>query len=132
MKTFPFLSLKNSQLLLRCGLAIVFLSHAIVRIIGNTVERFGGFLESKGLPYGVSLVWGITVFEIVGALLLVANYGTKWISVAFILMLAAGIQLIHAPLGWFVGEHGTGGVEYSFMLMIALMVTASADRTFRN
>ena len=35
--------------------------------------------------------------------------------------------LIHANLGWFVGEHGVGGMEYSLCLIVALLVIAAAD-----
>jgi putative oxidoreductase len=38
-----------------------------------------------------------------------------------------GIVIIHAQLGWFVGEHGTGGSEYSVCLLLCLLVIAAAD-----
>jgi putative oxidoreductase len=53
------------------------------------------------------------------------NFYTKILCIVFLLILFTGIFLIHAKLGWFVGEHGTGGVEYSFILMMALLVIAS-------
>ena len=37
-----------------------------------------------------------------------------------------GIVIIHAKLGWFVGEHGTGGSEYSVCLLLCLLVIAAA------
>jgi putative oxidoreductase len=49
---------------------------------------------------------------------------------ASVLMFIAfmGIVIIHAQLGWFVGEHGTGGVEYSLALIVSLVTIAAADR----
>jgi putative oxidoreductase len=44
------------------------------------------------------------------------------------LISGTGIVLIHAQKGWFVGEHGTGGVEYSIVLFVACVVLAAADR----
>ncbi|WP_295116449.1 DoxX family protein [uncultured Chitinophaga sp.] len=128
MKRLPFLSLTQALVLLRASLALIFLLHAIVRIANGTIERFGGFLNTKGFIYGSVVVWGITVYEIAGGLLLALGYFTRWLSAGFIVLLITGIILIHASLGWFVGEHGTGGVEYSFILIIALLVTAAADR----
>lgn len=128
MKKFPFISQKNSIILLRVSVAIIFLSHSIMRIINATVGQFGEFLEEKGFPFGVVWVWGITSFEIVGGILLIFGYFTKILSLGFILLLVIGIVLIHASLGWFVGEHGTGGCEYSFILIIAFMVIATFDQ----
>ncbi|TAE25418.1 MAG: DoxX family protein [Cytophagales bacterium] len=121
------LSLKNALTLLRIGLAVVFLAHALVRLANGTIPRFGQFLETKGLPAGVMLVYVLTAFEIVGSLLLLAGRYVRWVSAGFIGILLVGIVLIHASLGWFVGEHGTGGTEYSFVLIICFVVVAAAD-----
>lgn len=42
-----------------------------------------------------------------------------------------GIALLHARLGWFVGEHGIGGMEYSLCLSFALLVIMAGDREGR-
>jgi putative oxidoreductase len=127
MQKFPFLTLAQMLVVLRVSIAFVFIAHASVRVIGGTVERFGGFLESKGFIMGVAIVWVITAFELVGGALLAWGRFTKWLSAAFIGMLIVGIILIHASFGWFVGEHGTGGVEYSAVLIVALLVLAASD-----
>lgn len=127
MKQFPFLSLKHSLFLLRISVAFIFITHAAFRIINGTIAQFGGFLNTKGLQFGITIVWAITAFEIIGGVLLALGYFTKWLSAGFILMLLVGVILIHASLGWFVGEHGTGGSEYSFILIMALIVIASAN-----
>lgn len=122
------LSLKQALTLLRISLAIVFLAHALVRITGGTIDRFAGFLNDKGLILGHILVWLITAFELVGGILLALGYFTKWLSAGFIALLLAGIVLIHASQGWFVGEHGTGGSEYSFTLIMAFLVVLASTR----
>lgn len=132
MSTFPFLTLKNALVLLRISLAIVFLAHAVVRIKGGTIDRFAGFLNAKGLIFGQALVWSITTFELVGGVLLALGYFTKWLSAGFIALLLAGIILIHASQGWFVGEHGTGGSEYSFILIMAFLVVLASARLSSN
>lgn len=127
MLKFPFFSLPTTLIILRISVAIIFLSHSIVRIVKFTISQFSLFLESKGFPYSVAWVWAITAFEIIGGILLACGYFTKWLSFGFIFLLVVGIILIHASLGWFVGEHGTGGVEYSFILIISLLVISAFD-----
>jgi len=127
MKNFPFLSLSQSLTLLRICVPIFFMAHAIVRISNGTIDQFAGFLSNKGFPYTIAMVWGITAFEIVGGLALLFGYFTKWVSLGFILMLIFGILVIHAELGWFVGEHGTGGMEYSVALILALIVIGASE-----
>ena len=39
-----------------------------------------------------------------------------------------GIVIVHAAKGWFVGEHGAGGVEYSIVLFVACVVIAAGDK----
>ena len=128
MNNFPFISLNHSLIILRISVAFIFLAHAVVRVLNSTIGQFGEFLESKGFPYGTAWVWAITAFEIVGGLILAAGYFTKIISAGFIALLIVGIILIHASLGWFVGEHGTGGSEYSFILIIALLVISASSK----
>jgi putative oxidoreductase len=132
MQKFPFLTLKQSLLILRIAVAVIFLAHAIVRICNGTIPRFGEFMESKGLPFGVAWVWGITAYEIAGGLLLLLGMYTRLLAAGFIVLLLVGIVLIHASLGWFVGEHGTGGCEYSVILIVALLVVAAEKRPEGN
>ena len=57
--------------LLRIGMGLVFMSHAIVRLVDYSLPGFGEFLESKGFPAGFYLAWAVTLFELVGGLLMV-------------------------------------------------------------
>lgn len=125
MKKFPFINLNHALALLRISVALIFMAHAVVRISNGTIPRFAAFLEDKGLPLSIATVWLITVYEIAGGLLLIINRFTRWLAAGFILLLLAGIIIIHASQGWFVGEHGTGGTEYSFILIMALLVIAA-------
>lgn len=132
MQKFPFLSLKQSLLILRIAVAVIFLAHAIVRIGNGTIPQFGEFMESKGLPFGAAWVWAITAYEIAGGVLLLLGIYTRLLTAGFIILLLVGIVLIHASLGWFVGEHGTGGCEYSVILIVALLVIAAEKRPEGN
>ena len=125
MKRFPFLTQRQTLILLRYAVAFVFLTHAVVRIVHATIPQFSIFLGNKGFLYGKIIVWAITIFEVVSSIALAAGYFIKWLSAGFMLMLLIGIIMIHASMGWFVGEHGTGGSEYSFILIMCLLMLAA-------
>ncbi len=115
--------LLSAVVVLRSFVAFVFLTHAIQRsIIYQTVEDFGGFLSAKGFPAGVVLAWLVTLYEYVGGGLMLFNMRTKYISLGFIFHQVMGIALVHARNGWFVVGPSTGGMEYSALLIVALLV----------
>lgn len=128
MHQFPFVSLRNSLVVMRVAVAVFFMAHAVVRLVLDTIPGFGGFLTSRGIPFGLAVVWAITVFEIAGGFLFALGKYVRWLSIGFQAISLGGIVIIHARLGWFVGEHGTGGMEYSLCLSVALLVLAAADR----
>jgi putative oxidoreductase len=125
MKNFPFLSSSQSLLLFRITLPLFFVAHAVTRIANGTIERFAGFLEGKGFYAATAIVWGITIYEIIGGIALTLGYFTKYLSLGFILMLIMGNIIIHYQNGWWVGEHGEGGMECSCALILGLIVIAS-------
>lgn len=125
---FPFITLSQSLLLLRIAVPFMLIAHAMIRITGGTIGRFANFLEERGFIFGLAIVWLITIVELAGGILMMLGYYTRWIAAIFIVQLILGIIIIHAAKGWFVGEHGTGGVEYSLVLIVALVVIAAADK----
>lgn len=125
MKNFPFLSSSQALLLFRIILPLFFVAHAVTRIANGTIERFAGFLSGKGFFATTIMVWGITFYEIIGGALLAFGYYTKYLSLGFILMLIMGNVIIHYERGWWVGEHGDGGMEYSCALILGLIVIAA-------
>jgi putative oxidoreductase len=129
---YPFVSLHTALLLLRVGTAVLFMAHATVRIVTYTVPQFGGFMESQGFSHGQAWVWAITAVELIGGTLMALGRCVPWAASALFTIVAVGIVLIHRHFGWFVGEHGTGGSEYSVALMLALLVVAAADRQQRD
>jgi putative oxidoreductase len=128
-RRFPFLSLQQMLTVLRFSTALIFLLHSVVRVFNGTIPRFAAYLDAKGMPSGKAWVIAITVFEIAGSVLLVLNHFTRWVAAGFIFLLLAGIVLIHAEKGWYVGEHGSGGCEYSFILIVVLLVVAATDKS---
>ena len=129
MKAYPFISLAQALMLVRIVTAILFMAHAAVRIANGTIPQFGKFMASVGFPAGEAVVWTITIVELIAGTLLIINRYVRVAATALFAIAATGIALIHRHLGWFVGEHGTGGSEYSVALMVLLIVIAAADRS---
>ncbi len=109
-------------LVLRATVALVFMAHAAVRLANGSVPQFGAFLESRGFPYGTAWVLAVSAYEIAGGLLLALGVQIRCVCVGLAVIVLMGIVLIHAQQGWFVGEHGTGGMEFSVLLLAALGV----------
>ena len=128
MKNFPFISSSQSLLLFRITLPLFFVAHAVVRISNGTIPRFADFLSTKGFFAATAVVWGITLYEIIGGIALAFGYFTKYLSLGFILMLIMGNVIIHYQNGWWVGEHGEGGMEYSCALILGLIVIAASKK----
>lgn len=128
LKSYPFISLSQALAIARVATALLFMAHAIARIMLGTIPQFGKFMESVGFPQGVAVVWAITMVELVAGTMMILNRQVRYAATALFAIAATGIVLIHRQIGWFVGEHGTGGSEYSVALMVLLVVIAAADR----
>lgn len=110
--------------LLRVTVAVLLLLHGIARIRAGMVDDLGVFLGGAGLPAGLVLAWAITLFEIVGGVALAAGYFVQPVCAGFIVMLGAGILLVHAKAGWFVVGTGRNGMEFSVLLIVCLLAIA--------
>ena len=128
IKKYPFVSLPHALLILRVSVAIFFMAHAAVRIANGSIPQFAVFLGAKGFPFSLAVVWLITTYELAAGTMMALGHCVRYMTVGFIVIATGGIVLIHAQLGWFVGEHGVGGMEYSLCLIVALLVIAAADK----
>jgi putative oxidoreductase len=127
MNAYPFISLHHALIVLRVSVAIFYMAHATVRIVNGSVPQFGDFMEHAGFSHGIAWVWAITLYELMAGTLMALGRQVRWAASGLFAIAAVGIVLIHRHFGWFVGEHGTGGSEYSVCLMVALLVIAAAD-----
>jgi len=128
MKNFPFISLSQSLIVFRIAVALLLAAHGAMRLSAGTVNGFGEFLNSKGFMIGATIAWVLTIFEIVGGLIMAAGYFVKWIAAIFMIEIAMGIILVHAKNGWFVVGHQSGGVEYSVLIIFSLLVIAASGK----
>ena len=121
------LLLPRALLLLRVAIPLLFMAHAATRIANGSIPQFGAFLASLGFPFATTLVWLISLYELSAGLLIALGIGVRWFASGLIFIAVMGIVLIHAANGWFVGEHGVGGMEYSVCLITALIALIAAD-----
>lgn len=128
---------QTALVLIRILLASVMFIHGAARISNGTIGGFGEFLTSQGFPLGFYLAWAITIFELVGSVLLAAGFYSWIIALVFAVHLAVGVYMIHSKEGWFVVGAGRNGMEFSFVLIASLLTIAYAnykkpERSFRS
>jgi len=107
---------------LRVAVAILLGIHGYYRAFTGGPSGFGAFLTSAGFPAGVAVAWAITVFEMAASLCLLAGRYVRVVIPGFLLILSAGIVMVHGGEGWFVVGGGRNGVEYSVLLIVSLLV----------
>jgi putative oxidoreductase len=107
---------------LRVAVALLLGVHGFYRALSGGAWDFGAYLASVGIPLGVAIAWAITVFEMGASICLLAGRFVRVVIPGFLLILSAGIAMVHAREGWFVVGAGRNGVEYSVLLIAALLV----------
>lgn len=108
-------------LILRLALAGLIAAHGWVRWLSGGVPLFGEWLTSQGLPFGYSIAAAVTAIEIMGTVPLAAGRIVAPLTLTYTAIYAVGIYMVHAPEGWFVVGKGRNGVEYSVLLIVALL-----------
>ena len=117
------MSIFNNLFLLRLAIAIILLMHAIPSITSGSVNGFGNeYLRAEGFgAMGLPLAWAIKLSHIAAAICLLANKFIKPAAIVTIIILIAGIIMIHGKEGWFVVGGGKNGAEFNFLLIFALL-----------
>jgi len=114
-------------IILRIVAAGLLLIHGAARIYLGIVDDFGEFLTLKEFPLGFYIAWAITIFEIIGSIILASGYYVSILALIFAVHLLAGILLVHLKDGWFVVGAGRNGVEYSVLLIAVFLTIAIAN-----
>lgn len=120
MKLPEFLNEKMAYNILRAAMGIIFITHGVARLYYGSVADFGGYLNAQGFIIGLPLAWIITIGEIFSGSLLVLGRYVRYCVIFHATVILGGIILIHIPQGWFVVGHGSGGVEYSLLILAVL------------
>ena len=113
----------NNLIVLRIAIAIILLSHGIPGMFDNGINDFGNlYLNQVGFaPFGVAIAWAIKISHVVCAVLLLLNKYIVAAGTITIIILIAGIVMVHYPEGWFVVGGGRNGMEYSFLLIAVIV-----------
>ena len=109
-----------AALLLRISLGVMFMTHALLKILVFTLPGTVQFFASVGLPG--DLAYGVVAGELGGGILLIAGIGVRAVSVA-LLPILLGALYVHAGNGW-VFSNANGGWEYPAFLIAATVVQA--------
>jgi putative oxidoreductase len=105
--------------LLRTGLGVMFIAHALLKIVVFTIPGTVQFFQSIGLP-GV-FAYATIVAELVGGAMLVLGIHTRIVAFA-LLPILLGATWAHAGNGWLFTA-ANGGWEYpAFLALVALTV----------
>jgi putative oxidoreductase len=109
-----------AALVLRVGLGVVFIAHALLKWLVLTLPGTAAFFANHGFPGWSAYV--VFVMELVGGLLLVAGVQVRWVAAALV-PVALGAMSVSWPNGWyFAAPHG--GWEYTAFLTVALIAQA--------
>ena len=113
---------------LRMMMGIVFILHGGVRVYNNTLPGFGDFLQGKGFPFGFYLAWAVTLFELIGGVLMFFRYFVRIFCIGEMIILITGIVVVHSENGWSIIERSLNGIEYSLVLITILTAIFIAER----
>ena len=111
---------------LRLVLCALLFTHGAYRFYEGSSPILGQILEEQGFPggSGTVLAYAVNVVETLGTALLALRVLTLPVCAALTIIYTTGIILFHRHNGFFVVGPGTGGWEYSALLITCLLVTA--------
>lgn len=117
------MNIKHPNFLLRVAVAFILLLHSIPGMFNNGINDFGNlYLNNEGFsPFGVPLAWAIKLSHVVCAVCFVMDKYVKPAAIATIVILVAGIFMVHMKEGWFVVGGGRNGIEFNFLLIVVLI-----------
>lgn len=119
----------SNTIFLRFAVIVIMLMHSIPGMFNNGISDFGNlYLNEVGFaPYGPILAWIIKISHILTAIALVIQRYVKIMSIFTIIILLAGIYMVHYPEGWYVVGGGRNGVEFNFLLIFIFMTFIFPD-----
>lgn len=105
--------------LLRASLGVMFIAHALLKVVVFTIPGTVQFFESVGLPG--ALAYPTIAAEIAGGALLIAGVYPRLVAAA-LLPILLGAAWVHHGNGW-VFNAPNGGWEYPvFLALVSIVV----------
>ena len=109
-----------AALLLRVSLGVMFIAHALLKILVFTLPGTAQFFASVGFP--AWLAYAVVAAELIGGVLLIAGVYSRWVALALVPVLL-GAATVHWGNGWLFTATN-GGWEYPVFLAAAALVQA--------
>jgi len=108
-----------AALILRTGLGVMFIAHALLKVFVFTLPGTVKFFESVGLPG--AFAYATIAVELAGGAALIFGVYTRVVAFALVPVLL-GATWVHAGNGWlFTAQNG--GWEYpAFLTLVAVVV----------
>lgn len=110
-----------AALLLRVTLGILFLAHLGLKVFVFTPAGTAQFFGSLGLPPALAYV--TMLWELLGAVALLAGFLPRLVAVAMIPVLLGAIFTVHGHAGFFF-SNPNGGWEFPALWIIGLLALA--------
>ncbi|WIT12665.1 DoxX family protein [Paucibacter sediminis] len=101
--------------LLRLGLGLMWIAHALLKLLVFTLPGTAQFFASQGLPG--ALAYPVFAAELLGGLAILLGLYARQVSLA-LLPIMLGAAWVHLPNGWVFTSAG-GGWEYPLFLALA-------------
>jgi putative oxidoreductase len=101
--------------LLRVSLGLMWIAHALLKLLVFTLPGTAQYFASIGLPG--PLAYAVFAAELIGGAALVLGVYARQVALA-LLPILAGATWVHLPNGWLFTSTG-GGWEYPVFLMVA-------------
>ncbi len=101
--------------LLRIGLGVMWMAHALLKLLVFTLPGTSVYFASVGLP-GV-LAYSVFCAEMAGGIALILGIYARQVSLALVPVMAVAAW-VHYPNGW-VHTSPNGGWEYPVFLIVA-------------
>lgn len=115
-RTAPF-----AALILRVALGVVFMAHALLKLLVFTLPGTAAFFTAHGFPGWTA--YPVFAAELLGGLALVAGVYVRWVALGLV-PVVLGALTVHWPNGW-VFTARDGGWEFVAFLLAALLAQAA-------
>lgn len=109
--------------LLRLTVAFILFMHSVPGMLNHGIQDFGRlYLDQVGFaPLGIYIAWAVKLSHVVAAVCFLMNryvVPAGWVT---ILVLVAGIIMIHGKEGWYVVGGGRNGMEFNVLFIMVLL-----------
>ena len=88
---------ENGIFLVRVSLGVMFVAHALLKLLVFTLPGTAAFFASLGLPGAVGYL--VFIAELLGGLALIAGFYTRYVAIALFPVLL-GATWVHLANGW--------------------------------